>query len=613
MKQYQHICIAVVFLIFYCSYSAQKVEATNKNIKPYNIEFAYALDTTVSPTNIVIEMLLTIDEDYYTYTQAEKEGLPTKVIVQDISGRSIQGKVFYPQGELREDILNEGKVTRVYTGEVPIFIQTEKDALTPESEIHISLLLCSNKHCMPVSQSFPIILPSNIPRIEDVAWEDSYLLYSNPIIHTVQSEDSSGSLDSRQDKIVDSSLWNLHPQYLQASLEPTKIELAILFGFLAGLILNIMPCVLPVLTLKFSFILSHSNLKDKRCFRYAREQNIFFAAGILSWFLIVALGVESLDLAWGGFFQSTPVVYGLMIIVFVLSLSLFDFFTLPVIDFKIESTSYPRIQAYLTGVITTLLATPCSGPLLGGVLGWVILQSTYIIFIVFFATGLGMALPYLLFAVKPQIIRFLPKPGAWCRTVEKLVGFFLLGTTCYLLSILPQEMLFSTIVTLLFIAFAMWCWGTWGGLAASSVQKIITAIFALSIISLSIWWNFQPSEEVIWDIYAEGEFRKELGTTPMLLEFTADWCPTCKLLEKTVLTPDLLEQYVKEYGIKLVRVDLTHKDVEAETLLRALGSVSIPVTAIFPTGDKAIQPFVLRDIYTSDQLEYALKSVLKKE
>lgn len=611
MQQYRRI-YTILFFIICCSYLFQLIESVAESTPPYNVKFFYALDTTDSPDSVVIEMLLTVDEDYYTYTYTEKEGLPTKVIVQDSSGRPIQGKVFYPQGELREDVVNEGKVTRVYTGEIPIFIQVPKDALTPESEIHISLLLCSSKHCIPVNQRFPIILPNELPNIEDVAWEDSYLLYSNPIIPNIQLEDSLGGSDTRQAKVIDSSSWTLHPQYLQASLEPKQIELALLFGFLAGLILNIMPCVLPVLTLKFSFILSHINAKDEGCFRYVREQSLFFAAGILSWFLILALGIEGLELAWGGFFQSIPVVYGLMIIVFMLALSLFDFFTLPIIDFKIESTSYPRLQAYLTGVMTTLLATPCSGPLLGGVLGWVVLQPFYIMFIVFFATGLGMSLPYLLFAIKPQVIRALPKPGPWCGIVERLVGFFLLGTTVYLLSILPQDMLFSTLVTLLVTAFAVWCWGIWGGLSASRLQKGITAFFSISIIGLSIWWTFQPTEQVIWEVYSEGEFRKELGTTPMLLEFTADWCPTCKLLEKTVLTPNVLEQIIKEYEIKLIRVDLTHKDAEAEALLRALGSVSIPVTAIFPGDSNATRPLVLRDIYTSEQLEHALEGILKK-
>lgn len=610
MQQYRIIYLLLSYYIFSLSvvYSISAAEITHS---PLDVKFSYALDTGDSPDTVVIEMLLIIDDNYYTYTHNEKEGLPTKVILQNKAGSLLKSRVFYPEGETREDALADGTLKKVYSGEFPIFLQVQRDVLTPDTEVHLSLLLCSSKHCMPINRTIPITLPNPLSNIDEVAWEDTYLLYTNPVVHAAESEDFTEQ--EEETIIVAENIlpWDLQPRYFQSSLEPTRIEFALLFGFIAGLILNVMPCVLPVLTLKFSFILSHLGYKGETCFRYVREQNLLFAAGILSWFIVLALGVEGLELAWGGFFQSVPVVYGLMLIVFVLALSLFGFFTLPIIDFKIETTSYPRIQAYFTGVMTTLLATPCSGPLLGGVLGWAVLQPFYIIFVVFFATGLGMSLPYIIFALKPQAIRFLPRPGAWCGTVEQLVGFFLLATTIYLLSILPDTMLLQALLTLLIAAFAVWCWGIFGGLSVSNLQRGIVGILAVGMIAMSIWWNFQPAEKVHWLSYSDTKFRKELGLTPMLVEFTADWCPTCKLLEKTVLTPSFLDQLVKEYGVKLIKVDLTHKHTEAEVLLRALGSVSIPVTAIFPVGDNASQPLVLRDVYTSEQLEKALNLAIR--
>lgn len=610
MRQY-HIIYLLLFYFIFCLSISHSVIASDITHSPLDVKFAYALDTGTFPETVIIKMLLTIDDNYYTYTHNEKEGLPTKVVLQNSSGTIFQSRIFYPEGEIHEDTSSGINLKKVYSGEFPIFLQVQKDTLTSESEVQLSLLLCSSKHCIPVNRTIPITLPNPLPSIDEVPWEDTYLLYTNPVVHAAESERSIDSTEQTTD-ITESLLpWDLHPRYFQAGLEPTRIELALLFGFLAGLILNIMPCVLPVLTLKFSFILSHLGYKGEHCLRYVREQNLLFAAGILSWFVMLALGVEVLELAWGGFFQSVPVVYGLMLIVFILALSLFGFFTLPIIDFKIETTSFPRVQAYFTGVMTTLLATPCSGPLLGGVLGWAVLQPFYIIFIVFLATGLGMSLPYIIFAFKPQCIRFLPRPGAWCGTLEQLVGFFLLGTTIYLLSILPETMLIQAVVTLLITAFAVWCWGVFGGLSVSYRQRVVVGLVASCMIAMSVLWSFYHTEKAHWLSYSDTKFRKELGLTPMLVEFTADWCPTCKLLEKTVLTTSFLEQLVNEYGIKLIKVDLTNKYSEAEALLRALGSVSIPVTAIFPSGEKSNQPLVLRDVYTSEQLEKALYLAIK--
>lgn len=169
--------------------------------------------------------------------------------------------------------------------------------------------------------------------------------------------------------------WRFTPRFPQESLEPTALGTALFLGLLAGLILNVMPCVLPVLTMKVSALLSSSGYETEgQRLAHFREHNVLFAAGILTWFLVLAFCVGALGLAWGGLFQNTHLVYGLLILVFLLSLSLFDVFTLPVLDFKVGASRNPKTQAYLTGLVATLLATPCSGPLLGGVLGWAALQ-----------------------------------------------------------------------------------------------------------------------------------------------------------------------------------------------------------------------------------------------
>ena len=405
--------------------------------------------------------------------------------------------------------------------------------------------------------------------------------------------------------------WRFMPRSPQESLEPTALGTALLLGLLAGLILNVMPCVLPVLTMKVSALLSASGHEtESRRLAHFRRHNVLFAAGILTWFLVLAFCVGALGLAWGGLFQNTHLVYGLLILVFLLSLSLFDVFTLPVLDFKVGASRSPQMQAYLTGLVATLLATPCSGPLLGGVLGWAALQPLPVIAAVFTATGIGMALPYLVLAVWPGAARILPKPGAWTGIMERLVGFFLMGTAIYLLSILPESQRLPALVTLLVCALAAWIWGHWGGLRASGLQKLFTGALALLMVGGSIWWSVRPAPEPApWEAFQADTFRSLLKKEPLLVEFTADWCPSCKFLEQTVLTPKRLHAIAERYGLRLIKVDLTRPDPEAQALLRAIGSVSIPVTAIFPKGLLSNSPIVLRDLYTAGQLEDALSTL----
>lgn len=190
---------------------------------------------------------------------------------------------------------------------------------------------------------------------------------------------------------------------------------ALLFGLLAGLILNVMPCVLPVLTLKISTLLAAEG-EEKERKRAFREHNILFSAGILTWFAALALLFGLAGMAWGQLFQNSAVVFVMLLLVFALGLSMFDVFHLPVLDLRVGgSHANPRLNAYSTGLLATLLATPCSGPLLGGVLGWSLMQSLPVLMTVFLATGLGMALRYLLMAWKPSLANALPRPrGTGC-------------------------------------------------------------------------------------------------------------------------------------------------------------------------------------------------------
>ena len=610
-----------VFFSFFLTVPAHAEEL------PFSLNVEYAQ----SAGNPVAVLWVTPQEGYHTYSHFDPDAaVPTVVTLRDAQGGPAEATVQYPKGEPAQDTFDPSKRIMAYGGRFPVVIRF---GALPEGQraftADLSMLLCSSKNCVPIQRAVNLNIPETLPPFDASALQadmgkpspaSAAATSAVPAAPTVLGGAVPGSLPATALTPITSlsavsaaspAEWRFTPRFPQDALEPTALGTALFLGLLAGLILNVMPCVLPVLTMKISALLSASGYASERE-RIARfrEHNILFAAGILTWFLVLAICVGALGLAWGGLFQNTGLVYGLLILVFLLSLSLFDVFTLPVLDFKVGASSNPKSQAYLTGLVATLLATPCSGPLLGGVLGWAALQPLPVVVAVFTATGLGMALPYLVLAISPGAARILPKPGAWTGIMERLVGFFLMGTAIYLLSILPESRRLAALAALLVCALAAWIWGQWCGLRASGRQKVFTGALALLMVGGSIWWSVQPAPEPApWETFRPDTFRSLLKREPLMVEFTADWCPSCKFLEQTVLTPKRLHDIRERYGLRLIKVDLTRPDPEAQALLRAIGSVSIPVTAIFPKGLLADSPVVLRDLYTANQLDQALSTL----
>lgn len=571
--------------------------------------------------SVAVALWISLPSGYHAYAHDAEGGLATRLIVPDDRGGRFP--VAYPQGVVRRDALDPSRLVTVYEGRFPVWV-TLPESLAHSGSVRatLSLVLCSDRNCMPMRVDTMLKAPAELPPLATVAWADAYLAAARHEEGRAAADrsDPAGGSSMRPERLEGGEASDregadrFFPRFFQAGVEPAALGSAVPLGLAAGFLLNVMPCVLPVLTIKLSGLLAVSGHEDRERRRARlREHSLYFASGVMTWFAGLALCVGGLGMAWGGLFQNSGVVYGLMIMVFLLALSMFDVFTLPVLDFKVASSGNAKMRAYSAGLMATLLATPCGGPLLGGVLGWAVLQPFSVIVVVFLATGLGMALPHLLLAIWPDVVRFFPKPGAWMVIMERIVGFLLMGTTLYLLSVLPESLRLSALVVLLLAACAAWIWGMWGGLAAPPARRVLTGLVAVALIGGGVWWSLQPAPASAWTAFNPESFRAALGKEALLVEFTADWCPSCKVLERTVLTPERLNALAARYGLRFIRVDLTRPDPDAEALLRAVGSVSIPVTAIFPKGFLANSPLVLRDIYTARQLEAALATLSPRD
>jgi thiol:disulfide interchange protein DsbD len=485
--------------------------------------------------------------------------------------------------------------------------------------MQLDLLLCHPTKCVPFRRNLAFgdsgLDTAALPRANEQPWWPSLVaLAASPPPETASPSPDTGTsgLSAAPSAGTDATElieWRFTPVYLQPGLEVAGLLSAILMGLLAGLILNIMPCVLPVVSLKLSALLNSSSIeKESDRISAFREHNVFFALGVIAFFMLLAAVLGVTGQAWGALFQKQWLVLAVAGVILVLSFSLFGLFHLPVIDLKfgVKSAS-PRVQAFFTGNLTTLLATPCSGPFLGGVLSWSLVQGPAVIATVFASIGLGMASPYLLMALNPRLSRFLPQSGPWIAYVEKSIAFFLVGTAFYLVGIALGSGVLRILAPLWALGLGGWLWIKTRPSVPAMRWTIRAGSLAL-LVAMAVWTTPSQVKDTVWEPFDPTQLANRIGQERLFVDFTADWCPTCKALEATVLTPENVTAWKQTYNIAFIKVDLTERNVEGEALLQALGSKSIPAAALFTPGKGSASPLVLRDLYTRSQLENILRS-----
>jgi thiol:disulfide interchange protein len=412
--------------------------------------------------------------------------------------------------------------------------------------------------------------------------------------------------------------------------EPRSLSLpaALVMGLLGGLILNLMPCVLPVLGLKLMSFAQQSGRARREVF----EMNLWYCAGLFAVFFVLAtasvaanVGLGSTNLGWGQQFQFVWFRIAMAGIVFAFALSFLGVWEIPIPGFIGEQAGHVQTKegpagSFLKGVLGTLLATPCSGPFLGPVLGFTLTQSTPVTYAVFGAIATGMALPYILVGLFPGLVRFLPKPGPWMATFKELLGFVMLGTVAYLFSMLRQQPAWFLPAFVMLIGIWMGCW--WVGRlqerqgAVGFGRWVQAATMATVVSAPAFLWlgpHVGPGGPLIaWE---QPFSARQLAThvasgSTVLVDFTADWCPTCKTNLATAIETDRVAAAIRKNRVVPILADFTDRSPEIDGFLASMGSRSIPFLVIFP-GVKPDAPprppIVLRDAITESQLLAALE------
>ena len=387
----------------------------------------------------------------------------------------------------------------------------------------------------------------------------------------------------------------------------TSLWGAALGAFLGGLILNLMPCVFPIISLK-ALSLAKTAHGERSAVRHAAWA---YTAGVLVSLvlfalIIVALKAGGASIGWGFQLQSPWFVAVLSLLLFAVGLNLFGVFELGGRFQNIGASgikdSSPR-SSFLTGVLATLVATPCSGPFMAVAIGYALAGSALVTLIVFMALGIGFALPFLLVAYVPGLLSRLPKPGAWMETFKQFLAFPMFAAAIYFAWVLTQQAGADGVLKLLSGALAL-MFSIWLLRKAGPAAKILGVVMLVIAIGLPISASSDGEVKVnTWSAAAVATSRAE--NRPVFVDFTAAWCVTCKVNEMTVLNRKRTLQLFDQTDTKFLVADWTNKDDVIAAELQRFGRAGVPLYLVYRPGAEAAE--VLPQVLTYEILKEALE------
>lgn len=558
-----------------------------------------------------IKLSAETDPGYHIYKFQPGDPEPTNrtLIVASQKGGLLLGEPRTDQQIISKD-LGLDKPFEYYPGSVSWTIPVEVPASAELGQRAVELLVsfntCDDRSCDP---------PAGVKLMGSV---------------TVQSE--SGD-QSKQSMLIEPLNWldvANHPA-VATWIDTTRSQLTLLdrlsgnpldlwmigAALLGGFILNFMPCVLPVIGLKLMGFVNQAGSSHRRVVAL----NLSFVAGILTIIMALALlnigaKIAGHSFGWGEQFTNIYFQVGLTVLLFAMSLSFLGVWEIPIPGFATGSKSGELMQkeglsgAFYKGMLTTILATPCSGPFLGTLFGLTLSLSVWSILILFLLVGIGLGLPYLALCLWPGFIKLLPKPGAWMETLKEVLAFPLLLSVVYFLSVIDPDYRIATLSLLIAVWFGCWLIGRVPAYAESRrlYASWLTAAVVCSIAGYVSFTQFGPIKHHLpWKQYSETALQENRAAGKVvMLEFTARWCLTCQYNMRSAIDRPEVAKVVKENGVVPLLADWSNPSVEIENKLRELDSNSIPLLAIYPADPEA-QPILLRDVITQSQLIDALE------
>ena len=402
-----------------------------------------------------------------------------------------------------------------------------------------------------------------------------------------------------------------YPLVTKDTSQEFNILTLIVFAFLGGLILNVMPCVFPILSIKILRFVEQSRDSTYKTL----QQGLLFSLGVIFSFLTIAALLIALksggeSIGWGYQLQS-PVVVSLLFYLFVvLGFIFMSNIVLGSGLARLSSISLNKsdsLESFLTGVLAVIVASPCTAPFMGSAIGFALLQPSFYSILIFLGLGIGFSLPYLILSAKPSLLSFLPKPGQWMETFKQFMAFPMWASALWLLWVLSSQVNNQEVIQVLLGALLITT-GLWLIEKNNSERDWVRWLMRLPFLLLFIFslWLIPTS-------YSDLDESKQdqLAYTPQLLKdlreknslvflnFTADWCITCKVNEAVALKTSKVSKLIADKNITYMEADWTRKDPIISSTLEQYGRTGLPLYLLFPSkGD----PLILPEILTEDIL-----------
>ena len=574
-----------------------------------------------SNDTVVLQVIVECPPDHYTYSQNKKVNKkPTRITVEETAGvtpaeelfsESPAATVYFEEAFNQNIEKHEGTVTFSRKYKVADASKLETVKMTG----NVNLLMCKHGECTP----FPKL----------------------PFTATYHATSVTMAAAPATDLKVNTA-------------SGSTLLSNLLLAFVGGIILNVMPCVLPVIGIKVVSFVEQSGENRWRIFAL----NWTYAAGSMLVFLILGTLAALFSMNSGQIFQSDAFLIVFGVVVFAMALSLLGVFELNLpgvaTGFGLNNEKEGLIGAFISGVVATFLATPCIGPFMGPALGWSLGQSTPIIYAIWITLGLGMSLPYLILGLAPGLVSWLPRPGMWMVRFKQFSGFLLLATVLFLIQPLErngksataptgnmpvvasadtaepevaatnghkvEKPLTGVLIAFLGLGIGLWMIGNLYNHASSAGEKWKVRAAAMTVALPLMWYGtadhfglrLLPNQELAWEPWTEQRMQEHLAEGhPLLIDFTADWCATCKFNEATALNRSGTKKFVEENKFIAMKADFTDESPEIKKWLTKFKMSGVPVYVIFPPGESR-EPIVFEGVVTQGMVLEKLTEALKR-